>query len=72
MNPFSQLTWGQVTTFVGALLALAIAVADVWFFNHALGADSDRLLLGAGLGALLGTVGGRSPVVPIGAGRTPQ
>lgn len=58
----NQLTWAQATTFVGAVLAVGLAVCDVWFFNHALGSDSDRLLLGAGLGALLGTVGGRSNV----------
>lgn len=59
----SQVTWGQFTTFVAALLALTIVALDAWFFNHALGSGTEGSILWLALGSLLGTSTSRPPVM---------
>lgn len=47
-------TYTQVATYIGAFLAILIAVLDTWVFAHAFTQTVDLLLLGTGLGTLIG------------------
>lgn len=49
------LTYSQLTTLLGAILAILIALLDLWAFGGKLGAPVELILLGTGLGGLLGT-----------------
>jgi hypothetical protein len=49
-----KLTTAQIAVYVGALLAILIAVLDTWAFGQKFGQTVDLLLLGTGLGGLLG------------------
>lgn len=47
--------FGKVTTAVGSLIAIGIGVADVWAFHGSFGMGWDTGLIGAGIGALIGS-----------------
>ena len=51
------MTWSfvQVTTLAGSLISIGIGLADTWAFHSAFGIGWDTGLIGAGLGALLGS-----------------
>ena len=48
------LTYNQLTTLVGCVLAIALGTVDTWFFNHAFSGSVDLFLISAGIGGLLG------------------
>lgn len=50
-------TVSLITTLVGAVLAIGIGLADRWAFNGSFGQSWDVGMVGAGVGALLGTTG---------------
>lgn len=49
-----KLTGAQLTTLVGAVLAVGVAVMDATLMHQALGVEVEKGLIYVGIGALLG------------------